>query len=112
MNVRLSSKLAKSSRAARSTGAATWALGVAGISIVAAVGTLWAQSPAVRVATPGVTQTPVFQSKLSEFPGKTVTVFSAVFEPGASTPLHQHTGTEFLYVLEGSGVVEQQGRAP
>ena len=62
-----------------------------------------------RMSTPGVTQTILLNTPLSEFPGKRVVMFIGNFEPGASTPKHRHYGTEFLFVLEGEGVIEQPG---
>lgn len=60
--------------------------------------------------TPGVEQTIILNAPLREFPGKRALMFIGEFEPGASTPIHRHSGTEFLFVLEGEGVVEQPGR--
>ena len=64
------------------------------------------------VETPGIEQIYLLNQPLAEFPGKNVVVFIGDFEPGASTSLHQHPGTEFLFVLEGNGVMERPGREP
>ena len=64
------------------------------------------------VETPGIEQTYLLNQPLAEFPGKNVVVFIGDFEPGASTPLHQHPGTEFLFVLEGRGMIERPGQEP
>lgn len=58
----------------------------------------------------GVEQHVLVRTKLAEFPGKEALFFVGDFAPGARTPKHHHPGTEFLYVLEGNGEIEQQGR--
>jgi quercetin dioxygenase-like cupin family protein len=65
-----------------------------------------------RVETPGVEQEYLIRQPLAQFPGKSVVVFTGQFAPGASTPLHKHPGTEFLYVLEGRGEMIRPGREP
>ena len=70
---------------------------------------LQGQGQEQRMATPGVTQTILLNAPLAEFPGKRAVMFIGNFEPGASTPKHRHHGTEFLFVLEGEGVIEQPG---
>jgi quercetin dioxygenase-like cupin family protein len=42
--------------------------------------------------------------------GKEVTIYMAEIPPGARTGKHYHPGDEFIYVLEGSGVLEEQGK--
>ena len=88
-------------------------LAVAGALAVGIVGTsaLYAQQERT-LETPGVEQTVILNAPLVEFPGKRVLVFIGDFEPGAATPIHRHPGTEFLFVLEGEGVIEQRGRDP
>ena len=65
-----------------------------------------------RSARDGVEQTWLLETDLGDFPGKKAYMFIGNFEPGARTGRHHHPGTEFLYVLEGHGVLEQSGRAP
>ena len=88
-------------------------LAVAGVLAVGIVGApaLYAQQERT-LETPGVEQTVILNAPLVEFPGKRVLVFIGDFEPGAATPIHRHPGTEFLFVLEGEGIVEQPGRDP
>ena len=81
------------------------ALGIAGTS------SLYAQQERT-LETPGVEQSVILNAPLAEFPGKRVLVFIGDFEPGAATPIHRHPGTEFLFVIEGEGVIEQRGRDP
>lgn len=64
------------------------------------------------MGTPQVTQEILVDTPLAQFPGKHITVFTGHFVPGAKTPVHQHPGTELLYVLDGHGVMEIRGREP
>ena len=91
------------------------AIGAIGITALRTPG----QTPAVvtpgvtqNLKTPGITQTIILNTPLAGFPGKQALMFIGDFEPGASTPRHLHPGTEFLFVLEGEGVIEQPGRSP
>ncbi len=88
-------------------------LAVAGGLAVGIVGTsaLYAKQEQT-LATPGIEQTVILNAPLIEFPGKRALMFVGDFEPGASTPIHRHPGTEILFVLEGEGVIEQRGRDP
>ena len=90
------------------------AIGAIGITALRTPG----QTPTVvpdvaqNLKTPGITQTIIFNTPLAGFPGKKALMFIGDFEPGASTPKHLHPGTEFLFVLEGEGVIEQPGQSP
>jgi quercetin dioxygenase-like cupin family protein len=44
-------------------------------------------------------------------PGLEVIVSDVVIPPGASAPWHFHPGEEFLYVIEGSAIHREEGRA-
>jgi quercetin dioxygenase-like cupin family protein len=46
---------------------------------------------------------------LSEFPGKEALMITVVYPPGASDPIHRHNAHGFLYVLEGSIVMQVKG---
>lgn len=45
-------------------------------------------------------------------PGKHGALSLATLAPGAVTPKHKHPGEEFAYILEGTVVLEIDGRAP
>src|SRR3979490_1120926 len=47
---------------------------------------------------------------LAEFPGKEGLMITVVYPPGASDPIHRHNAHAFLYVLEGSVVMQVKGR--
>ena len=64
------------------------------------VGTLIAQDAKV---------TPLMSKDLAEFPGKEGLMITVVYPPGASDPIHRHNAYAFLYVLEGSIVMQLKG---
>ncbi len=53
--------------------------------------------------------TPVMSKDLPEFPGKEGLMITVVYPPGASDPIHRHNAHAFLYVLEGSIVMQVKG---
>ena len=53
--------------------------------------------------------TPLMSKDLPEFPGKEALVITVVYPPGASDPVHRHNADAFVYVLEGSVVMQVKG---
>ena len=53
--------------------------------------------------------TPLMSKDLPEFPGKEGLVITVVYPPGASDPVHRHNADAFVYVLEGSVVMQVKG---
>jgi quercetin dioxygenase-like cupin family protein len=53
--------------------------------------------------------TPLMSKDLPEFPGKEGLMISVMYPPGASDPIHRHNAHAFLYVLEGSVVMQLKG---
>ena len=53
--------------------------------------------------------TPLISKELPEFPGKEGLMITVVYPPGASDPIHRHNAHAFLYVLEGSVVMQVKG---
>jgi quercetin dioxygenase-like cupin family protein len=53
--------------------------------------------------------TPLLSKDLPEFPGKEGMVITVVYPPGASDPIHRHNAHAFVYVLEGSIVMQVKG---
>jgi quercetin dioxygenase-like cupin family protein len=46
---------------------------------------------------------------LTEFPGKEGMMITVEYPPGSSDPVHRHNAHAFLYVLEGSVVMQVKG---
>src|SRR5512146_2708313 len=53
--------------------------------------------------------TPLMSKDLGECPGKEGVMITVVYPPGASDPIHRHNAYAFLYVLEGSIVMQLKG---
>lgn len=54
--------------------------------------------------------TDVFKESLAVDEAKTVSVRRYDVPPGWATPMHQHTGHMFLYIVEGAGAMETEGQ--
>ncbi len=59
-----------------------------------------------------VKATEVLKTDMVGMEGKEVIVQLVEFSPGATSGKHYHPGHETFYVLEGSGIVEVEGKAP
>jgi len=64
------------------------------------VGALIAQDAQVR---------PLMSKDLTGFPGKEGLMITVVYPPGASDPVHRHNAYAFVYVLEGSIIMQVKG---
>src|SRR5246127_4635486 len=53
--------------------------------------------------------TPLLSKDLTEFPGKEGMMITVEYPPGASDPIHRHNAHAFVYVLEGSVVMQLKG---
>ena len=63
-------------------------------------GTAMAQEPKV---------TPLMSKDLAEYPGKEALMIMVEYPPGSSDPIHRHNAQAFVYVLEGSIVMQVKG---
>ena len=71
-------------------------------------GTLMAQQPAAGQA-PQASVTPLTSKDLPDFPGKEVLMITVEYPPGSSDPIHRHNAHAFVYVLEGSIIMQVKG---
>ena len=53
--------------------------------------------------------TPVLSKDLTDFPGKEGLMITVEYPPGSSDPVHRHNAHAFVYVLEGSIVMQVRG---
>ena len=53
--------------------------------------------------------TPLLSKDLTDLPGKEGLMITVVYPPGASDPIHRHNAHAFVYVLEGSIVMQVKG---
>ena len=61
---------------------------------------------------PPITRRVLVKTDLTEIAGKEGVLVHAEIAPGAATGKHIHPGDEFIYVLEGSLILERDGQAP
>jgi len=66
-------------------------------------GRLAAQEPAA---------TPLMEKALTNIPGKEVVMLTVEYAPGGADPVHRHNANAFVYVLEGSVVMQVKGGEP
>jgi len=52
---------------------------------------------------------PLMSRDLTDIPGKEVVMLTVTYPPGASDPVHRHNAHAFVYVLEGSVVMQVKG---
>jgi quercetin dioxygenase-like cupin family protein len=53
--------------------------------------------------------TPLFSKDLTNIPGKEGLMITVEYPPGSSDPIHRHNAHAFVYVLEGSIVMQLRG---
>ncbi len=67
----------------------------------------------IGLAAPSATQdakvTPLMSKALAGVPGKEATMLTVEYAPGASSSKHRHNANTFVYVLEGSIVMQVEG---
>ena len=72
-------------------------------------GTLMAQQPASSSQAPHAAVTSLTSKDLPEFPGKEVLMIIVDYPPGSVDPIHRHNAHAFVYVLEGSIIMQVRG---
>jgi quercetin dioxygenase-like cupin family protein len=65
-------------------------------------------SPSCLVAQ-GIKVTPLLSRDLTGSQGKEGTMITVVYPPGGSEPIHRHNAHVFVYVLEGTVVMQVRG---
>jgi quercetin dioxygenase-like cupin family protein len=66
-------------------------------------------APADADDAPHAVVTPVMTKDLPDFPGKEAQMITVEYPPGSVDPVHRHDADAFVYVLEGSIVMQVQG---
>jgi len=62
-----------------------------------------------RVTAQQAAVTPLMTRELADIPGKEALMITVVYPPGGSDPVHRHNADAFVYVLEGSVVMQLKG---
>ncbi len=52
---------------------------------------------------------PLMSKDLTDFPGKEVSMITVEYPPGWSDPVHRHNAYGFIYVLEGTVIMQVKG---
>lgn len=65
---------------------------------------------ALSAPKPVVSRVELVTADLAGAPGKELRMYTTEIVPGGITPRHRHPGQYFVYVLEGSGQIEQDGQ--
>jgi len=55
---------------------------------------------------------PLMTKELADMPGKEALMITVEYPPGSSDPVHRHNAHAFVYVLEGSVVMQVKGGKP
>jgi quercetin dioxygenase-like cupin family protein len=63
----------------------------------------------VTLETKDAKVTPLLSKELTYFPGKEGLMITVEYLPGGSDPIHRHNAHAFVYVLEGSIVMQLRG---
>lgn len=53
--------------------------------------------------------TPIYSKELKDIPGKEGLMLSVEYPPGGGDPIHRHNAHAFVYVLEGTVVMQVRG---
>jgi len=78
------------------------------VVLILMTSTLTAQQPAASQA-PQASVTPLTSKDLPDFPGKEVLMITVEYPPGSVDPIHRHNAHAFIYVLEGSIIMQVKG---
>jgi quercetin dioxygenase-like cupin family protein len=80
------------------------------LRLVTLTGAMLFSSTVVQAQTADqVKVTELVTKDLINFPGKEVTMITVDYPPGAADPVHRHNASAFVYVLEGSIVMQMKG---
>jgi quercetin dioxygenase-like cupin family protein len=71
--------------------------------------TLMAQQLMGTPQAPEAKVTPLMSKDLPELPGKEVEMITVEYPPGSIDPIHRHNAHAFVYVMEGSIVMQVKG---
>jgi len=70
---------------------------------------LMAQQATTTTQAPQASVTSLASKDLPEFPGKEALMITVDYPPGAVDPIHRHNAHAFIYVLEGSIIMQVKG---
>jgi len=78
-------------------------------AVVAVSASLSTSLSVARAEAPAAIVTPLMTQPLDDYPGKEALMITVEYPPGAVDPVHRHHAHGFIYVLEGSIVMQVKG---
>ncbi|WP_027209973.1 cupin domain-containing protein [Burkholderia sp. WSM2232] len=78
-------------------------------TVIATLVVAHALTGAAYAAAPEAIVTPLMTKPLDDYPGKEALMISVTYPPGSVDPVHRHHAHAFVYVLEGSIVMQVKG---
>jgi len=78
-------------------------------TVIATLVVACALTGAAHAAAPEAIVTPLMTKPLDDYPGKEALMISVTYPPGSVDPVHRHHAHAFVYVLEGSIVMQVKG---
>jgi quercetin dioxygenase-like cupin family protein len=82
------------------------------VSLAGFVSQLWIALAIAARPTPSTSATQLFSQDLKDLPGKQVVMLTVESPPGASSAPHRHDAHVFVYLLEGTLVMQVDGKEP
>ncbi len=79
------------------------------LNIALAGSVVWLLAFTGRLSAQEPTVTPLMAKALTDIPGKEVVMITVEYAPGGADPVHRHNANAFVYVLEGSIVMQVKG---
>jgi quercetin dioxygenase-like cupin family protein len=87
-------------------------LAASALALLAGSASMHAQAPSHQPTSPSHQATLLLKSDIQGVYGKELRVLRTVYPPGAANSKHYHTSHVVFYILEGSGVWQEDGRPP
>lgn len=78
--------------------------------ILLMTGTVMAQETRNTHQAPHAKVTPLMSKDLTELPGKEAVMILVEYPPGSQDPVHRHNARAFVYVMEGSIMMQVKGQ--
>ena len=79
------------------------------ILLILMCGVVMAQQPSVTPKSPEASVTSLMSKDVVGVPGKEVLMITVEYPPGSVDPVHRHNAQAFVYVLEGSIIMQVKG---
>ena len=79
---------------------------------IAGLATVVLCAAASRLSAQDAKVTQLMTKELADIPGKEALMLTVVYPPGGADPVHRHNAHGFIYVLEGSVVMQEKGGKP